>query len=350
VAATNRPDVLDPALLRPGRFDRRVTVQLPDVKGRKGILDVHTGKTPLGPDVDLNLVARGTPGFSGADLENLVNEAALIAARTHKDYLEDDDFEYAKDKVLMGAERKSMILSDEQKRETAYHEAGHTLVAVKTPTSDPVHKVTIIPRGPALGLTQQLPQEDRYSHNAEELLARVAVLMGGRAAEDLVFGKPTTGAGNDIERATELARRFVTEWGMSNLGPVNFGQKQGPLFLGREMQRRSDLSEHMAIRIDREVQRIIMNQYDIAVNILKTERDALEALALGLLEFETLDHDEILALVDGTSMEELAKRRKVAARKREETASSVTPDKPKEEFKPRSSPSIVPLKPGDEKT
>jgi cell division protease FtsH len=358
IAATNRPDVLDPALLRPGRFDRRVTVQLPDVKGREGILNVHTRKTPLHREVDLSIVARGTPGFSGADLENLVNEAALVAARSDKDSLENDDFEHAKDKVLMGSERRSLVLSEEQKRETAYHEAGHTLVAAMTPGTDPVHKVTIIPRGPALGLTQQLPTEDKYSQNAEDVISMIKVLMGGRAAEDLIFGKPTTGAGNDIERATDLARRYVTEWGMSNLGPVNYGQKQGPVFLGRDIQRRSDLSEQTALRIDREIQRIIMTSYDTAVQILEDNRDALEALALGLLELETLTHDEIVALVDGTPLEDLKakrsareealKRRKKEAREAEEAEAAL--ERPEVEPPSRPTPSIVPLKPGDEQT
>jgi cell division protease FtsH len=353
VAATNRPDVLDPALLRPGRFDRRVMVQLPDVKGREGILKVHTRRTPLGKDVKLDIIARGTPGFSGADLENLVNEAALFAARNNKDFLEATDFEYAKDKVLMGSERRSMVISDEQKRETAYHEAGHTLVAMKTPGADPVHKVTIIPRGPSLGLTQQLPQDDKWSQNNEEVLGIITVLMGGRAAEDLIFGKPTTGAGNDIERATALARRYVTEWGMSNLGPVYYGQKQGPVFLGRDLHRQTELSEQMAIRIDREVQRILMTQYDLAVTVLEDNRDALEAIAEGLLEFETLDTQEIVALIDGVDPEELRKRR--TAREEEVKVAALAakePERPVEEEQSvsRPTPSIVPLKPGDEKT
>ncbi len=349
VAATNRPDVLDPALLRPGRFDRRVNVQLPDLLGRTGILKVHTRRVPLARGVELETIARGTPGFSGADLENLVNESALIAARNDKDSVEMDDFEYAKDKVLMGTERRSMAMSDKQKRETAYHEAGHTLVAMKIPDTDPVHKVTIIPRGRALGLTQQLPQEDRYSQSAQEILDMIAILMGGRAAEDLVFSKPTTGAGNDIERATALARRFVTQWGMSNLGPVNYGVDGQPLFLGREIQQNSGLSEQMRERVDREVQRLCVGQYDRAMDILTSHREALNAIADGLLEFETLNTAEIGQLAGGMTVEELGKRRDMKAEQRQAddvVTTAPTPPKPEK----RTPPSIVPLQPGNEES
>lgn len=350
VAATNRPDVLDPALLRPGRFDRRVNVQLPDLTGRAGILKVHTRRVPLARSVDLETIARGTPGFSGADLENLVNESALIAARNDKDAVEMDDFEYAKDKVLMGAERRSMVMSDGQKRETAYHEAGHTLVAMKIPGTDPVHKVTIIPRGRALGLTQQLPQEDRYSQNSQEILDMIAILMGGRAAEDLVFAKPTTGAGNDIERATALARRYVTQWGMSNLGPVNYGVDGQPLFLGRDIQQNTVLSEQMRERVDREVQRLCVGQYDRAMDILTTNREALNAIAEGLLEFETLNTAEIGHLAGGLSVEELGKRRQMDADHSEADDTTLPANPPQRQPEKRTPPSIVPLKPGNEET
>ncbi len=353
VAATNRPDVLDPALLRPGRFDRRVVVPLPDVGGREGILKVHTRKVPVAKSVELKVIARGTPGFSGADLENLVNEAALAAARQDQNSVEMTNFEFAKDKVLMGTERRSMVISDEQKRETAYHEAGHTLVAVKTPHTDPVHKVTIIPRGPSLGLTQQLPEEDKYSQDADQVLAIIAVLMGGRAAEDIFLNKATTGAGNDIERATNLARRFVTEWGMSNLGPLAFGESEQPLFLGREMQRRRDISEQTAIRIDREIKRIVSQQYDYAVKLLDDNRDAMERLAQALLEMESLNNEEIHAAIDGSTIEEIQALR--AQRKQEEAdrvdLANSEPSEPAEtDDTPRTTPSIVPLKPGGEET
>ena len=353
VAATNRPDVLDPALLRPGRFDRRVVVQLPDVGGRSGILKVHTRRVPLDREVDLDIVARGTPGFSGADLENLVNEAALVAARFDKDCVFMEDFEFAKDKVLMGTERRSLIISDEQKRETAYHEGGHTLVAMAIEGSDPVHKVTIIPRGPALGLTMQLPSEDKYSQDSQNILDMIAVLMGGRAAEDLVLERPTTGAGNDIDRATSLARRYVTEWGMSRLGPISFSMGSQPLFLGRDIQQHGNLSEATQQRIDREVKRILTVEYDRAESLLKENREALDALALGLLEFETLDAGEIVALMDGTSLEEIGKRRQLKAEERrtrvEEKAEPMPPPREAPEKRPPP-PSIVPLKPGGEET
>jgi cell division protease FtsH len=300
IAATNRPDVLDPALLRPGRFDRRIVVPRPDVNGRLGILKVHTRKTPLDGSVDLLQIARGTPGFAGADLENLVNEAALFAARTNKEKLALDDFEYAKDKVIMGTERRSMIISEKEKRTTAIHEAGHALVAKVLPGTDPVHKVTIIPRGRALGLTQQLPEEDRLSINLEYALNQIAILMGGRLAEELVFSQKTTGAGNDIERATELARRMVCEWGMSEkMGPLAFGKKEGEVFLGREMGSVQTYSEQTARDIDAEVHRIVTEQYDRAKKVLSANRDTLSAIADALIEYETLDSADIEILMSG---------------------------------------------------
>ena len=264
VAATNRPDVLDPALLRPGRFDRRVVVNRPDVKGRELILRVHTKKTPLSDDVDLSVIGRGTPGFAGADLANLVNEAALVAARQNRKVVTMYDFEVAKDKVMMGAERKSMIISDEEKRNTAYHEAGHALVAALIEEADPLHKVTIIPRGMALGLTMQLPLDDKHSYNREYLNAQLAILMGGRMAEEKFMKHITTGAGNDIERATDLARKMVCEWGMSDLGPMSFGKKDEQIFLGREIAQHRDYSEDTAIRIDEQVRGIINRGYNRA--------------------------------------------------------------------------------------
>jgi len=303
IAATNRPDVLDPALLRPGRFDRRIVVPRPDLRGRIGILQVHTRKVPLGGHVDLEVIARGTPGFSGADLESLVNEAALIAARRDKDKVEANDFEEAKDKVLMGAERRSMIISDKEKRTTAVHEAGHALVArFVGAEADPVHKVTIIPRGRALGLTQQLPTEDRLSMSREFALNQIAILMGGRVAEEIVYGQKTTGAGNDIERATDLARSMVTEWGMSDeFGPLNFVGPRQELFLGRDFQTSAGerLSEETAQRIDAEIRRIVMNQYDRATQILTQNRKSLEAVSDALLEYETIDGDDIETLIKG---------------------------------------------------
>jgi cell division protease FtsH len=300
IAATNRPDVLDPALLRPGRFDRRIVVPRPDVNGRLGILKVHTRKTPLDGSVDLLQIARGTPGFAGADLENLVNEAALFAARTNKEKLALDDFEYAKDKVIMGTERRSMIISEKEKRTTAIHEAGHALVAKVLPGTDPVHKVTIIPRGRALGLTQQLPEEDRLSINLEYALNQIAILMGGRLAEELVFSQKTTGAGNDIERATELARRMVCEWGMSEkMGPLAFGKKEGEVFLGREMGSVQTFSEETARAIDAEVHRIVIEQYDRAKKVLEEGREILSRIADALIEYETLDSADIEILMSG---------------------------------------------------
>lgn len=300
MAATNRPDVLDPALLRPGRFDRRVIVPRPDVAGREAILKVHAANKPLAPDVHLAVIARGTPGFSGADLESVVNEAALIAARFGKQRIEMNDFELAKDKVLMGTERKSMIISEEEKRNTAFHEAGHTLVAKFTPGTDPIHKVTIIPRGLALGLTQQLPTDERYTQNRTFCENSLSILMGGRAAEEIVFGQPTTGAGNDIERATELARKMVCEWGMSEkLGPLSFGKKGEEIFLGREIAQHADYSEDTARDIDAEIKRLVNQSYGRAKKILQDNRDVLDRLALVLLEHESLSGDQIDKVMRG---------------------------------------------------
>ena len=294
VAATNRPDVLDPALLRPGRFDRQIVVGRPDVRGRGEILKVHTKKIPLSSDVDLETIARGTPGFSGAELANLVNEAALFAARINKKSVEMTDFEAAKDKVLMGVERKSLLISEKEKRNTAFHEAGHTLVAKLLPGTDPIHKVTIIPRGRALGITQQLPVDEKYTYSKEFLYTNIAVLLGGRAAEELILNHMTTGAGNDIERATELARKMVCEWGMSEkLGPLTFGKKQEEIFLGREITQHRDYSEQTAIMIDEEVKRLVLENYDRAKKLLKDNINSLKALAEALLEKEVLDGPEI---------------------------------------------------------
>ena len=304
IAATNRPDVLDPALLRPGRFDRRVVVARPDVKGREEILRVHTRKVPLCDDVDLSIIARGSPGFSGADLANLVNEAALWAARQNRKFVTMADFEMSKDKVLMGVERKSLILSDEEKRNTAYHEAGHALVAAKTPGADPVHKVTIIPRGMALGVTMQLPTDDKHSYTKEHLEAMLAVLMGGRTAEELFLGHLTTGAGNDIERATEIARNMVCEWGMSNLGPLAYGKKEEAIFLGREITQHRDYSEDTAIQIDKEVKLIVNAAYERAKQILTTNRETLENVAQALLVREVIDANEVKLIMEGKPLPE----------------------------------------------
>ena len=302
MAATNRPDVLDPALLRPGRFDRRVVVSRPDVRGREEILRVHTRKIPLAEDVDLTVLARGTPGFSGADLANMVNEAALSAARQNRKAVLHYDFELAKDKVLMGVERKSMILSDEEKKVTAYHEAGHALIAMTLPHSDPVHKVTIIPRGMALGVTMQLPIDDKHNYTKEYLETEIAILMGGRLAEELFLNQMSTGAGNDIERATELARKMVCEWGMSTLGPLTFGKKEEQIFLGREIAQHRDYSEDTAIKIDLEVRRLVDEGYNKAKDILAGSRETLTKIALALLEREVLDANEIKMLVDGQEL------------------------------------------------
>jgi cell division protease FtsH len=304
VASTNRPDVLDPALLRPGRFDRRVVVNRPDVKGREGILSVHTRKIPLGEDVEISVIARGTPGFTGADLANLVNEAALNAARYNKKAVSMYDFEWAKDKVLMGSERKSAVMSEEEKKTTAYHEAGHTIIGMKVPNADPVHKVTIIPRGMALGLTQQLPEGDRYTHTSEYIEGSIAILMGGRLAEEIFLGKITTGASNDIERATEMARKMVCEFGMSSLGPLTFGKKEEQIFLGREIAQHQDYSEDTAIMIDQEVKRIVMDQYERARQIMLENKEATERLALALLERETLDAVQIRRVVAGLPLDD----------------------------------------------
>ncbi|MEQ1604457.1 MAG: ATP-dependent zinc metalloprotease FtsH [Pyrinomonadaceae bacterium] len=303
VASTNRPDVLDPALLRPGRFDRRVVVGRPDVRGREGILKVHTRKIPLDEKVDVNVIARGTPGFTGADLANIVNEAALNAARYNKKVVSMNDFEIAKDKVMMGAERKSMVISDDEKRITAYHEAGHTLVGLKVPGVDPVHKVTIIPRGMALGLTMYLPEKDRLSATKEYLLGNIAMSMGGRIAEAVFIGSITTGASNDIEKATEIARAMVCEYGMSSLGPLAYGKKEEQIFLGREISQHRDYSEDTAIKIDQEVQKIINEQYALAETIIKDNRDAMVRLAEALLEFETLDGVQIRRVVAGLPLD-----------------------------------------------
>lgn len=293
VAATNRPDVLDPALLRPGRFDRRVVVDLPDLKGREGILRVHTRTIPLAEDVDPTVLARGTPGFSGADLANLVNEAALNAARYDKKKVQMVDFEFAKDKVMMGVERKSLVMSDREKRNTSYHESGHTIVAAILPAADPLHKVTIIPRGRALGLTQQLPTEDKYSYSKRYLESMLAVLMGGRIAEEVFLNEITTGAGNDIERATGMARRMVCEWGMSDLGPASYGKKEEAIFLGREFAQHQDYSEATAVEIDKEVRRILEKAYNTAKEIIVTNKGALDKIARKLLERETLEGWEV---------------------------------------------------------
>jgi cell division protease FtsH len=307
VAATNRPDVLDPALLRPGRFDRRVVVPRPDVKGREEILRVHTRKIPISDDVDLSILARGTPGFSGADLANMVNEAALNAARQNRKMVLMFDFELAKDKVLMGAERKSMVLSDEEKRLTAFHEAGHALVAALLKNSDPLHKVTIIPRGMALGVTMQLPIDDKHTYSREYLETRLAIMMGGRAAEELFLNTMTTGAGNDIEQATELARKMVCEFGMSQLGPITFGKKEEQIFLGREIAQHRDFSEDTAIKIDQEVRRFSDTAYKIAVDVLDTHRDVLTKIALALLEREVIDANDIKMLIEGKDLPALVK-------------------------------------------
>ncbi len=306
IAATNRPDVLDPAILRPGRFDRRIVVSRPDVRGRDGILRVHTKKVPLAPDVDLEVIARGTPGMVGADLENLVNEAALLAARQDKDVVSMIDFEMAKDKVLMGTERRSMVINDQEKRTTAWHEAGHALVAkLLEKDSDPVHKVTIIPRGPALGLTQQLPKEDRLSMSRDYAKARLAVLMGGRVAEELAFGHFTTGASNDIKQASNLARRIVTEFGMSDkVGPVHYGADEESVFLGKEFGSapRRAYSEGIAQLIDDEVKQFVMEGHEVATKLLHDNRGTLDRLAQALLERETLDTEEVNAVVEGREL------------------------------------------------
>ena len=325
MAATNRPDVLDPALMRAGRFDRRVVVPRPDVKGREEILKVHTRRTVLAPDVELSVMARGTPGFSGADIENLVNEAALLAARYNKKTIEMEDFELAKDKVLMGVERKSMIINEEEKKMIAYHEAGHTLVAKMIPGTDPIHKVSVIPRGAALGVTQQLPIDDRHLQSKQHAENLICILMGGRLAEELIFNQQTTGAGDDINKATELSRRMVCEWGMSDLGPLNFGNPEHEIFLGRDFSQQKLYSEKTAVAIDHEITKIIQKNYSHAKNILETHLDKLNALAKNLLEFETLDGDQIDKILKGEKLPPPAPPRRPPPRRQEQEVAQEVP-------------------------
>jgi len=310
IAATNRPDVLDPALLRPGRFDRRVVVDRPDLKGREAILKVHTRQIPLSENVDLAVIARGTPGFSGADLANLVNEAALMAARFDKKKVEMTDFEFAKDKVLMGPERKTLIMGEDEKKNTAYHEGGHALIAALLPDADPLHKVTIIPRGRALGLTMQLPSEDKYSYTKEFLDATITVMMGGRIAEEIFIGHMTTGAGNDFEKATEMAHKMVCEWGMSDMGPLTFGKPDQEIFLGRDLGRRADYSEATAIQIDNEVKRIVTTAYERGRRLIEENQKAMHRIAKTLLEKEVLDGEEVLAIIAEEAGTDISKLRK----------------------------------------
>ncbi|MFY9723607.1 MAG: ATP-dependent zinc metalloprotease FtsH, partial [Azonexus sp.] len=299
IAATNRPDILDPALLRPGRFDRQVVVPLPDIRGREGILKVHMRKVPIAGDVKADIIARGTPGFSGADLANLVNEAALFAARGNKRLVDMEDFEKAKDKIMMGAERRSMVMSEEEKRNTAYHESGHAVIAKLMPKSDPVHKVTIIPRGRALGLTMQLPEEDRYSYDRTYLMSRIAVLFGGRIAEELFMDQMTTGASNDFERATSMARDMVTRYGMSDLGVMVYGENEGEVFLGRSVTQHKNVSEATMQKVDAEIRRIVDQQYALARKLLEENRDKVEAMTHALLEWETIDAEQIDDIMAG---------------------------------------------------
>jgi len=300
IAATNRPDVLDPALLRPGRFDRQVVVPLPDIRGREQILLVHMRKVPLAPDVKADIIARGTPGFSGADLANLVNEAALFAARFNKRFVDMDDFERAKDKIIMGAERRSLVMPEHERKNTAYHESGHAVVARLLPKTDPVHKVTIIPRGRALGVTMQLPEQDRFSMDKEHILQNIAVLFGGRVAEEVFMGQMTTGASNDFERATEMARRMVTQWGMSDkLGPMVYGENEGEVFLGRSVTTHKNVSEATMQQVDAEIRRIIDEQYKLARKLIEDNHDKVEKMATALLEWETLDADQINDIMEG---------------------------------------------------
>jgi cell division protease FtsH len=327
ISATNRPDVLDPALLRPGRFDRQVVVPVPDVRGREQILNVHIRRVPLNKDVNLAVIARGTPGFSGADLENMINEAALLAARENKDMVDMSDLEKAKDKVMMGTERRSLILSDEEKRVTAYHEAGHALIAKLLPHTDPVHKVTIIPRGRALGLTQQLPEGDRHTYSRDYLTSMLAVLLAGRAAEEIMLGRITTGAGNDIERATAMARKMVCEWGMSeNMGPVAFGKKEEQIFLGRELSTHRDFSEKTAQNIDQEVRSLVLEAHNTSVRLLQENQDKLQAMTDALLEVETLDSEDVEAVMAGRPLrskgEKERSRRSAAAARRKPAGDS----------------------------
>ncbi len=299
IAATNRPDILDPALLRPGRFDRQVVVPLPDIRGREEILKVHIRKVPIAGDVKADVIARGTPGFSGADLANLVNEAALFAARRNKRLVDMDDFEMAKDKIMMGAERRSMVMTEEEKMNTAYHESGHAVVAKLVPKSDPVHKVTIIPRGRALGLTMQLPEQDRYAYDREYLMSRIAVLFGGRIAEELFMNQMTTGASNDFERATSMARDMVTRYGMSDLGVMVYGENDGEVFLGRSVTQHKNVSEATMQKVDAEIRRIIDQQYALARKLLEENRDKVEAMTKALLEWETIDAEQIDDIMAG---------------------------------------------------
>jgi cell division protease FtsH len=300
IAATNRPDVLDPALLRPGRFDRQVVVPLPDIRGREQIIKVHMRKVPSAPDVDASVLARGCPGFSGADLANLVNEAALFAARSNKRLVDMEDFERAKDKIMMGAERRSMIMQEEERRNTAYHESGHAVVAMLLPKTDPVHKVSIMPRGRALGITMQLPEEDRFSQDKVRLLCTVAVLFGGRIAEELFMNQMTTGASNDFQRATDLARRMVTQWGMSDvLGTMVYGEEEGEVFLGRSVTTHKNMSEATMQTVDKEIRRILDDQYALARRLLEENRDKVEAMAAALLEWETIDADQVKDIMAG---------------------------------------------------
>jgi cell division protease FtsH len=299
IAATNRPDILDPALLRPGRFDRQVVVPLPDIRGREEILKVHMRKVPIAGDVKADVIARGTPGFSGADLANLVNEAALFAARRNKRLVDMDDFEMAKDKIMMGAERRSMVMTEEEKMNTAYHESGHAVVAKLVPKSDPVHKVTIIPRGRALGLTMQLPEQDRYAYDREYLMSRIAVLFGGRIAEELFMNQMTTGASNDFERATAMARDMVTRYGMSDLGVMVYGENEGEVFLGRSVTQHKNVSEATMQKVDAEIRRIIDEQYALARKLLDENRDKVEAMTKALLEWETIDAEQIDDIMAG---------------------------------------------------
>ncbi len=299
IAATNRPDILDPALLRPGRFDRQVVVPLPDIRGREEILKVHMRKVPISGDVKADIIARGTPGFSGADLANLVNEAALFAARGNKRLVDMDDFEKAKDKIMMGAERRSMVMTEEEKMNTAYHESGHAVVAKLMPKSDPVHKVTIIPRGRALGLTMQLPEQDRYAYDRQYLMSRIAVLFGGRIAEELFMNQMTTGASNDFERATQMAREMVTRYGMSDLGVMVYGENDGEVFLGRSVTQHKNVSEATMQKVDAEIRRIIDEQYGLARKLLEENRDKVEAMTKALLEWETIDAEQIDDIMDG---------------------------------------------------
>jgi cell division protease FtsH len=324
IAATNRPDVLDPALLRPGRFDRRVVVDRPDLNGRLGILEVHTRNLPLAEGIDLRVIARGTPGFAGADLANLVNEAALIAARRDKKNVDLDDFEFAKDKIMMGVERRTLMLTDKEKRVTAYHEAGHALVAAFTKGADPLHKVTIIPRGRALGLTMQLPTEDKHNYAKRYVEGQIAILMGGRVAEELTQEDITTGAGNDIERATEMARRMVCEWGMSELGPLSFGSKDEPVFLGRDFSQRPDYSEDTALQIDRQVRHIVQTGYERARSVLSDYREALEEISRQLLEQESLEGEEIYRIIEELTGQDLAPLRPAPEKKQVPAAGTAT--------------------------